>query len=990
MFNYRKANNITGWIVFAISTLVYWLTVEPTASFWDCGEFIACSYKLEVPHPPGAPFYLLLGRMFSLLAGGDTSMVAYWINILSVLAGGFTVLFLFWTITMLGRKLLSATDTEKIDQATGLKLLGAGIVGSLAYSFTDTAWFSAVEAEVYSMSSFFTALVVWAMLKWDLIDDESTGNRWLIFIAYMIGLSIGVHLLNLVTFPALGLIYYFKKYKETTLQGIIVTLLISVVIVLFINDLIIPGLPSLAGSIEIFFVNSLGMPFGSGIIFFVLIFLGGLIFSIYFSQKKAMATLNMFLLGFAFILIGYSSYTIIPIRSAYNPPIDENNPENIISFVSYLKREQYGSRPLLFGPYYDAKLTGTEKGAKVYERRGDRYEVVDRKLTYKYDESRQTIFPRIYSSNPPSHIEAYQNALGLAPGEQPNFADNLSFFFSDQIGRMYMRYFLWNFSGRESDEKGAGWTSPVDAFKELPDSIKNNAGHNNYLMIPLIIGLIGFFFNLNKNPKVFGAVGLLFVMLGVALVVYLNMPPVEPRERDYIFVGSFYAFCIWIGFGVLSISRWLSQVGPKGATAAVMATVIGLSAPTMLLAENWNDHDRSDRYFSVDTAKNFLDSCAPNAIIFTGGDNDTFPLWYVQEVEGYRTDVRVIVLSYFNTDWYVHQMMRSQYDSEALPFSFTADDVRQGGVLDYAYYQKNDRINGAIDAKRYLQLLKKKSPALIAQTQDGQLATVPSKSMYYDIDSAKVDALGIVPENLKHLMVDKMVWTMKTNVLEKNALMVIDLITNNNWERPIYFNHTSKSGIGIDLNPYLVQEGNAFRLLPVKNPNPRADFVSTEVMYKNFMGGKFHHTGLQDSTVYYNKDYRDFVTNSRANFNTLAEALIYENQEEKAKEVLNRSLEWMPTNVIPADYTASQTIAMLLLLNEADKALPLIHQVTKNSDQMLTYYAKQGTAINRDIQVNLYLLNNMADDLKRAGQADLEKEVRGILNKHLAAFGGRR
>ncbi|MCG8476144.1 MAG: DUF2723 domain-containing protein [Cytophagales bacterium] len=986
MFHFKRTNNIVGWIVFAVSTLIYWLTVEPTASFWDCGEFIACSYKLEVPHPPGAPFFLLIGRLFSMLAGGDVSQVAYWINILSVLASGFTVLFLYWTIVLFARKILGIKHDSEISEAQGWGLLVAGAIGSLAYAFTDTAWFSAVEAEVYAMSSFFTALVVWAMLKWELIDDESLANRWLLFIAYMIGLSIGVHLLNLVTLPALGLIYYFKKY-EFSWKGIFVTLLVSVVVLFFVNSFIIPGLPSWAGDIEIFFVNSLGLPFNSGIIFFILLLFIPLVFGIYYSQKNANELLNTALLAIAFILIGYSSYTIIPIRSAYNPPIDQNNPENVVSFVSYLKREQYGSRPLVYGQYFDAEITGLKKVGEIYARRGNKYVITDYKQEYEYDNSRKTLFPRIYSNSLPQHPEAYRNAIGLAPGEKPNFVDNIYFMFSDQIGRMYLRYFMWNFSGRESDIQGAGFLTPVSGLEKKPDVLKNNKARNNYYMLPLILGIAGLVFCYSKDKKVFGIIGMLFIMMGVALVVYLNMPPIEPRERDYIYVGSFYAFAIWIGLGVLALIQGLRERGMKEITSAALAGVLTLTVPGILLAENYDDHDRSDRYYSVDSAKNFLDSCEPNAIIFTGGDNDTFPLWYVQEVEGYRTDVRVIVLSYFNTDWYIHQMMRSAYDSKPLPFSFTAEEVLQGGDFDQvAYYETPSMKNQHIDAKQYIRLLRKKNSSLFSKTRDGgRIAITPSKNMFYKVDSAQVARLNIIPEKLKPYQVSNITWTMKKNYLEKNALMIIDLITNNNWERPIYFNHTSMATLGFDLRPYCVQEGSAYRLLPVKNPNPRAEFVNTDVMYSNLMN-KFHHRGLDNPKVYYNENYRNFVQNARSNFNSLAQALIMENEPGKAKEVVDASLNWIPGTVIPFDFTASRTVSSLLLLKEKEKALKIARDVAKDNDEMLDYYTKKNYPITQEVQRSMYTLYDLSRTLRTHKATQQADSVHALLNKHNKTF----
>ena len=497
MNRFEKANNITGWLIFLVAVTVYALTVEPTASFWDCGEFIACSYKLEVPHPPGAPFFLLIGRIFSYLAGGNVHKVAYWINHVSVLTSGLTILFLFWSITLLARKILNI-KSDDLSTYHAILILSAGVIGSLIYTFSDSFWFSSEEAEVYATSSFFTAFVFWAILKWELIEDESRANKWLILIFYMMGLSIGVHLMNLVTLPALGLIYYFKKYKPST-RGVITTLLISGFLILFITGFIIPGLPSIAGSMEIFFVNSIGLPFYSGIITFIVLFLGILIYGIYYTQKKSMVIFNTMLLGFTFILIGYSSYTQVLIRSNYDPPIDENDPGNIVSFVSYLKREQYGSRPLLYGQYFDAEVVDQKKGAPIYVKGKDKYEISDYKVEYVYDPKRETILPRAYSSQD-NHVQEYRRWMGLGPNQKPDFIDNIEFMFRYQLGYMYMRYFMWNFAGRESDIQGADWLRPWDSSKDVPKQLRENKGRNQYFMLPLLLGLLGLIYNYRKKP----------------------------------------------------------------------------------------------------------------------------------------------------------------------------------------------------------------------------------------------------------------------------------------------------------------------------------------------------------------------------------------------------------------------------------------------------------------------------------------------------------
>lgn len=976
MSDYNKLNNITGWIIFILATTVYALTVEPTASFWDCGEFIAVSYKLEVPHPPGAPFFLLLGRLFSFLAMGDVTQVAYWINMLSVLSSGFTVLFLFWSITHLAKKLVTP-DTSY----TNFVIIGGGLIGALSYTFSDSFWFSAVEAEVYGMSSFFTAFVVWAMLKWENIKDPSDENRWMILIAYMVGLSIGVHLLNLVTVPALGLIYYFKKREKLSTKGIITTLLASGAIVLIIMEGVIPGLPSFAGKMEIFFVNNLGLPFNSGIIFFVALFLGGLVYGIYYSIKSSNATLNTILVSFAFIIIGYSSYSIVLIRSNYNPPIDENNPEDVLSYVSYLKREQYGSRPLLHGQVFTADIVDQKKGAPVYTKGEEKYEITDHKLEYIYDPEHTTILPRAYS-NQPGHVQRYREILGLKNGEKPSFGDNLAYMFKHQLGTMYFRYFMWNFAGRASDIQGADWVGLNDAFEKVPPMLEENKGRNIFFMIPLILGIIGLTFQYYKDPRNFAFVGLLFFLTGAAIVLYLNSPPTEPRERDYIYAGSYYAYAFWIGIGFIAIFNGLMAVIKKGIPAAAIALVICLSAPIIMASEGWDDHDRSNRYFSVDSAKNFLASCEPNAIIFTGGDNDTFPLWYVQEVEGFRTDVRVIVLSYFNTDWYIAQMMRDAYESKPLPFGLTLDNYKQGGLNDYLPLVERQNIKGGtMNAAQFIKLIKEEHPALAVPTSISSYNSVPAKNFYLPIDSAKVMEMGIIPEQFASRLSDRMTWSMKGRGLEKKDLAILDLIVNNNWERPIYFNNTSASSVNFNLKDYMVQEGNAFRLLPIKSQTSGEMFVNTDIMFDNMINN-FHWRELDNPTVYYSEDYRNFVLNHRASFNTLIENLLAEGKTEKAREALMKCLEFMPDNVIRYDHFSVQQVGYLILVGEEEKAIEMAELISQRSDEMLTYLYTTGNLDRFELQKNLISLSELARTFRGTENLELASKYEELFRKH--------
>ncbi len=932
MKTFRSINNLTGWSIFAIATLVYWITMEDTASFWDCGEFIAVSYKLMVPHPPGAPFFLLCGRLFSFLALGDVEKVSYAINLLSVFSSAFTILFLFWTIVLLAMKFMKPKENG-YDTGQTVSLMAAGAIGALAYTFSDSFWFSAVEAEVYAMSSFFTAFVVWAMLKWEYIENESDSNRWLILITYMMGLSIGVHLLNLVTIPALGLIYYFKKYPNITRGGILATLAVSGGIILIIMYGVIPGLPSIAGKFEVFFVNALGMPFGSGLIFFIALFLGALVYGIIYTQKHRKIVLNMSLLGLAFILIGYASYGLIVVRSNFDPPIDENNPENVVSFVSYLKREQYGNRPLLYGHVFTAERTGMERGEPIYRKRGDRYEVYDYKTSAKYDDN--MLLPRIYSQQP-GHSELYRDWIGLGENERPTFRDNLYYMFRYQFGHMYFRYFMWNFAGRASDDKEASWLTPFDDLQELPESLATNKGRSNFYMLPLILGLIGAFFHLRKDTPIFWTTMLLFFVTGLGLVLYLNSPPTEPRERDYIYVGSFYAFCIWIGFGVLAIAEGIEKLLKNKAIAAAIAGVIGLLVPGVMAANGWDNHDRSNRYHSIDQAKNTLRSCAPNAILFTGGDNDTFPLWYVQDVEGFRTDVRVIVLSYFSTDWYIDQMRQQVYESEPIPLSIDPENYLQG---------KNDYVplveetESPVNARKYIELVNKNNRSVLVALQGGDFtAKLLSKSFFLDVDKESVISKDAIPEGKENRVVDRMTWQLRPGAshIFKNELALLDLIVTNEWERPIYFNNTSANTLNMDLRDYLQLEGMTYRLVPIKSTNTSdVGEVNVAAMLENIKTFEFR--GLDDPNTYHDEEYKKFGSNTRNSYYRLAEALYQQNKPEEAEKILDEALEKMPDFSIPYSFFTTRYAELYHKLGAHDKANEIVDILSRRSTEDIAY-----------------------------------------------------
>jgi hypothetical protein len=754
------------------------------------------------------------------------------------------------------------------------------------------------------------------------------------------------------------------------------------VALIIINNLIIPGLPSLAGSMEIFFVNSLGMPFGAGIIFFSILFLGSLFYAYRYSRLKEKAILNTALLSLVFILIGYGSYALIVVRANQDPVINENAPSDIVSYVSYLKREQYGYRPLLHGQYFTAKLVDQQEGNPVYMKGKDKYEIVDYELENTYDPTKTTILPRVYSTQE-NHKRIYRSKLGLREGQDPSFGDNLYFMFSHQLGHMYWRYFMWNFSGRESDFADAPWIGIGDALSDkFPDYIKENKGHNNYLMLPLILGIIGLLFQAKIDPKSFYINLMLFLMMGVVLVLYLNSPPVEPRERDYIYVGSFYAFAIWIGMGVLAIGDTITKFNKNLVLAGILSTLITLPVAGIMASQNWDDHNRKGRYFSVDSARNFLASCAPNAILFTGGDNDTFPLWYVQEVEGFRTDVRVIVLSYFDTDWYVKQMTRPVNESQALPFSLTPDRY-QKGTNDVLYVTETEGLK-AISIKEYLKLLNSGSELLRMNTGGKSIVNmVPTRNLILEVDSAAVAQKNIIPEEFAPLFAPQMNLQVNGQYVTKGTLMLLDLITTNNWERPIYFNNTSLASIGINLDDHVVMEGLTYRLLPIRKPDfIREELVNPNLAMKNYME-KFAFRGMDNPDAYLDEEYRRFASNHRSALNSIAIALLDQDKLEDAATLLNYGLKVMPNEAIPYDLSSGQSVPLFFEVGEDEKAMDIIDKVSKKSLDMIEFYTAEDRPYDRDMMISVEMVKYFIPLLEERGYEEKSEELKTRLKKYV-------
>lgn len=1008
MNNFRKVNNIVGWLVFAISAIVYLLTIEPTASFWDCGEFIATAFKLEVGHPPGAPLFMMIARFFTLFAP-DVTKVAMMVNVMSALASAFTILFLFWTISHLARKLIVGNSYEmKVGQL--LAVVGSGAVGALAYTFSDTFWFSAVEAEVYAMSSLFTAFVFWAILKWEEQADEPHSTRWLILIAYVMGLSIGVHLLNLLTIPAIAFIFYFKKFK-TTRNGVLATLAVSAVILGSILYIIIPGTFRFGSWFDLLFVNSFGLPYNSGLLFYLLLLFGALAYGIYVTHRRGRVILNTVLLSITVILIGYSSYLMIVIRAYANPPINENNPSNAFSLISYLNREQYGDRPLIYGQYYNAPVVNDEDSETWIPKDG-RYVRSYLKTTYEFDDRFKTLFPRMYSPQS-DHVAEYKkwaNIQGRPVNVQtrdgsmetryvPTFGENLLFFFRYQIGHMYIRYFMWNFVGRQDDVQSHGgvengnWISgikPIDAIflgnqDKLTDDMKNHPSRNTYYFLPLILGLLGIFYQLQvkRDKKNFWVVFMLFFLTGIAIVMYLNQTPLQPRERDYAYAGSFYAFAIWIGLGILAVFEWLKKKLSE-ASSAVAATAICMVVPVIMGYENWDDHDRSGRYIARDFAYNYLNSCEPNAILFTNGDNDTFPLWYAQEVEGVRTDVRIVNLSLLGTDWYIDQMKNKMYDSKPLPISMKHDQYVMG-TRDIVYII--NRLNQPFELKPLLEFVLSDDPSKKYRIPgEKPIDYLPTNTVKLTVDKQKVLSTGTVKPSDASLIVDSMVWTIKGQYITKSALAILDIIANNNWERPIYF--VSPFGDGdIGISEYLQHEGFAYRLVPIKtksNDLLNVARIDADILYDRLMN-RFRWGCMNEPDVFidHNIQRTAVVLKLRNTFARLANKLIDEGKKDSAIKVLDRITELMPHPRFPYDFFMFGIAESYYKANQTEKANRIVLDYAKVSEQKLRYYLSLSNDIRRyyddDIQLTAQTLQELASIANTYGQTDVTKKLEQMM-----------
>ena len=1076
MKQFKLVDNVLGWITFLVAAFVYCSTIEPTASFWDCPEFITTGYKLEVGHPPGAPFFMLTANLFSHFAS-DPSQVAKMVNMMSALLSATTILFLFWSITHLTRRLImkdwSCLTTPKL-----IAIEASGLVGALIYTFSDTFWFSAVEGEVYAYSSAFTAIVFWLILKWEDKADEAHSDRWLVLIAYMTGLSIGVHLLNLLCIPAIVLVYCYRRFPNIELKGSLIALIVSFVIVAAVLYGVVPGIITVGGWFELFFVNTLGCPFNTGEVVYIFLLVATVIWAIYetytdrsLKRQNLAFVLSVGMLGIPFygfgwsavvigvvvlvalwfvlgyrkrvekklvpvitarvkntallcmlmLMIGYSSYAVIVIRSTANPPMDQNSPEDIFTLGSYLSRDQYGDRPLAYGQAYTSQVAfdvqgnmcipKRTKGAPVYQRKEkaskeekDSYFVVTTKDKMVY--AQNMVFPRMYSSD---HAQAYESWLGGVTGTEvsydrcgesvmvkmPSQLDNIRFFLSYQCNFMYWRYFMWNFCGRQNDIQGNGeaehgnWITGISFIdnlmygdqSKLPDDLKNNKGHNVFYGLPLLLGLIGLFWQAwrgRRGIRQFWVVFFLFFMTGLAIVIYLNQTPMQPRERDYAYAGSFYAFAIWCGMGVAAlydmIARKMKGVNPT-AIAAVVALLCVL-VPIQMASQTWDDHDRSGRYTCRDFGQNYLMTLQDkgNPIIFTNGDNDTFPLWYNQETEGVRTDARVCNLSYVNTDWYIDQMKRPAYNSPSLPITWPRLDFCSG---------TNEYVRVQPELKEQVLQFYKENPEEAKQqfgddpfevrnvmkywvrSKNADMHVIPTDTLYLDIDKEAVKRSGMMMAS--DTIPDRMVISLKgKSALYKGELMMLEIISQANWTRPVYVATTVGSDNYLNLGDNFVREGLANRITPFTTNAPGAKNFDTEKTYNNVMN-RYKWGGLEQKGLYIDETVMRMCYTHRHLMADLALQLIAEGKTDKALNVLRKSEKVLPSYNVPNTYLsgAADLAKAYALLGKKNDAQRIIDQVWKDSKQYAQWYVGlEGnlfTMSQNDVLKYIYIMQATAD-----------------------------
>lgn len=1023
-FNFNKWNTILGWTSFFISLLVYSLTVEPTMSFWDCGEYIATAANLEVGHPPGAPLYQMMGAFFAMFAIGKEN-IALMVNMMSVFSSAFTILFLFWSSTIVIRKIIAPyTDLNKNN---AVAILGSAFVGAMAFTFSDSFWFNAVEAEVYAMATFLIALLFWLGLRWEQEMDSPRGNKWLLVIALVVGLSFGVHFMALLTIPSIGFLYYFKHYKQVTIKNFIIANIVVVSILMFIFKLLLPWIMTFFGATEVFMVNSLGLPFNSGTIFVTVLLVAFFYFGLKYTHEKGKALYNTLILCVLFILIGFSTWLMLPIRANAQTPINENKPSDAREVLAYYNREQYGEQKLFYGPQFSDTYAGLDENNPYsdekpnYERdeATGKYVIVNNFKNGKQntDDNHKAFLPRLWSSEHNVNYMRFTKPLeftinhqafedesemqqmtqivsefkaAYASGkldiedydkflrsygqylivEKPSALDNLQFMFEYQFGYMYWRYLMWNFTGRQNDKQGeydlkdGNWISGINAIDSirlgsqdnLPADWKNNKGRNTYFFLPFIIGLIGFCFHAKKDLKSFYVILALFLFTGLALKIYLNERPFEPRERDYALVGSFYVFAMWIGIGVYAIYDFIKKYITPNIAGPVAITACLLAAPVLMATQNWDDHDRSDKYTAVSSAKAYLDSCAPNAILFTIGDNDTFPLWYLQEIEGYRTDVRIVNTSLLMTDWYIDAMKRKAYDSDPVPISFEHKDY-VGEKRDYLIFDKATEERMNVDD--FFNFISSDDPRTLVEMRNGhKIQFYPTNKIRIPVDKNAVLANKVVNPALKDSIVPYIDVDIKGDAIYKNRLMMLDIVRNNKWKRPIYFSPGAFADDDyIWMKEFLQLDGIIYRLVPVRTPLSKEAYsfemgrIDTDVMYKNVM--KWTWGNGERTDIYHDPETRKNSISYRTNFNRLANALIAEGKFDKAEKVVDLAIAKLPLDYYEFYSLVDPLAENYYKLNKKAKAQKVLRDLVAKYQDELKYFVTLTPTEQNDFAVDI-------------------------------------
>ena len=1004
-FNFKKWNNITGWTAFAIALITYSLTVEPTMSFWDCGEYIATAAKLEVGHPPGAPLFQMLGAFFAMFAMSKES-VALMVNMMSVISSAFTILFLFWSSTILLKKIVSSYT--EINKDNSIAILGSSLVGALTFTFSDSFWFNAVEAEVYAMAMLLIALLLWLGLRWEQEMHEPKGNKWLLLISLVVGLSFGVHFMALLTIPSIGFLYFFKNYKKITVTNFILANVIIVAVLLFIFKLLLPYSLAFFGKIEIFMVNNMGLPFNSGTVSAILLIVAFFYFGLKYTRANNHPTSNTILLCILFVLIGFSTWIMLPVRANANTPINENKPSDAAEVLAYYNREQYGVNPLFYGPQYTDAFAGLDPNnpyidkAPNYERNYEsgKYEIVNnyKNAEQNTDDAHKAILPRMWSTE---NIQGYINFTGVpkftikedyseekelidivaefrqayashkidnegyvsflkAYGdyldvEKPSALSNLSFMIEYQFGYMYGRYLLWNFVGRQNDNQGrydnldGNWMSGIKYIDEVhlgsqehisPD-VLNNKGRNFYYFIPFFIGLLGLMYHAQRDLKSFYVLLVLFLFTGLALKIYLNERPFEPRERDYALVGSFYVFAMWVGFGVYAIYEMIKEKVASKLVGPVVIAATLLVAPILMATQNWDDHDRSGKYTAIAMAKNYLDSCDQNGILFTIGDNDTFPLWYAQEIEGYRTDVKIVCTSLLMTDWYIDQMKMKTYKSDGLPISFNHQQYVADN-RDVIIFNK--KVDSRWDLKDFIEFGKREDTLSQVEMESGhRLHFFPTNKVRFQVDKKNVIANKIVNPALNDSIVSFIDIDIKGGALYKNRLIMLDILNNNKWKRPIYF---SPGSFGDDdylwMKDYLQMDGMVYKLVPIKTPVNEDDYpdmgrLDTDKMYQLAM--RWFWGNGESTKIYHDPETRRNAISYRTNLSRLTKQLIAEGKLAKAKKIIDLAVTKTPVDYYGYYLTLEPFVSGYYEIGQKEKARELVGKLMNKYKEELLYYS---------------------------------------------------